>query len=230
MSKKQTQCARVLQLLSRKSEVSALELSSISLQYAARVCELRKIGSHYRKSRRGSTPMERGTVITSWYVARRCLGNIDRSVAEPQLKPLNSAPGSLFPENEPLQGKNFSISGLKTTMASAQPFPVSSERRSERRAPSNHRPVVEQKPVISTSEPNPLLDEGEYLAECTEASFAWAHQWRQWKARLVLDPHSPHESPEDLTPGDSAGFSISGRIATNLTRALAVISGRCGWK
>lgn len=73
-------------------------------------------------------------------------------------------------------------------MATAQPFPVSSERRSERRAPSNRRPVVEQKPVITTSEPNPLLDEGQYLAECTEASFAWAHQWRQWKARLVLDP------------------------------------------
>lgn len=44
MSKKQTQCARVLQLLSSKSEVSAVELSSISLQYAARVCELRKMG------------------------------------------------------------------------------------------------------------------------------------------------------------------------------------------
>jgi hypothetical protein len=42
--------------------------------------------------------------------------------------------------------------------------------------------------VITTSEPNPLLDEGQYLAECTEASFAWAHQWRQWKARLVLNP------------------------------------------
>jgi len=44
--------------------------------------------------------------------------------------------------------------------------------------------------VITTSEPNPLLDEGQYLAECTEASYAWAHQWRQWKARLVLDPKS----------------------------------------
>jgi hypothetical protein len=45
MSKKQTQCARILEVLSSKAEVSALELSSISLQYAARVCELRKTGA-----------------------------------------------------------------------------------------------------------------------------------------------------------------------------------------
>lgn len=45
MSKKQTQCARILELLSSKVEVSAFELSSISLQYAARVCELRKTGA-----------------------------------------------------------------------------------------------------------------------------------------------------------------------------------------
>ena len=45
MSKKQTQCARILELLASKAEVSALELSSISLQYAARVCELRKMGT-----------------------------------------------------------------------------------------------------------------------------------------------------------------------------------------
>jgi hypothetical protein len=45
MSKKQTQCARVLELLSSGREISALELSSISLQYAARVCELRKSGA-----------------------------------------------------------------------------------------------------------------------------------------------------------------------------------------
>jgi hypothetical protein len=45
VSKKQTQCARILELLASKPEVSALELSSISLQYAARVCELRKTGA-----------------------------------------------------------------------------------------------------------------------------------------------------------------------------------------
>jgi Helix-turn-helix domain len=45
VSKKQTQSARILELLSSKSEVSALELSSVSLQYAARVCELRKTGA-----------------------------------------------------------------------------------------------------------------------------------------------------------------------------------------
>jgi hypothetical protein len=45
VSKKQTQSARILELLSSKSEVSAFELSSVSLQYAARVCELRKTGA-----------------------------------------------------------------------------------------------------------------------------------------------------------------------------------------
>jgi hypothetical protein len=72
-------------------------------------------------------------------------------------------------------------------MATAHRFPVSSERRSERRAPSNDRPA-DDKPPITISAPYPLLDEGEYLAECTESSYAWAHRWRKWKARLVLAP------------------------------------------
>jgi hypothetical protein len=45
VSKKQTQAARILELLSSKSEVSALELSTVSLQYCARVAELRKTGA-----------------------------------------------------------------------------------------------------------------------------------------------------------------------------------------
>jgi hypothetical protein len=70
-------------------------------------------------------------------------------------------------------------------MATAHRFPVRSERRS---APSlNHRPA-DDKPPITISAPYPLLDEGEYLAECTESSYAWAHRWRKWKARLVLAP------------------------------------------
>jgi hypothetical protein len=74
-------------------------------------------------------------------------------------------------------------------MATAQPFPVSSERRSERRAPSsNHRPI--DKPAITISAPYPLLDEGEYLAKCTKASYEWANRYRKWKARLVLDPQN----------------------------------------
>ena len=44
MSKKQTQCARILELLSSGREISALELSAVSLQYCARLAELRKAG------------------------------------------------------------------------------------------------------------------------------------------------------------------------------------------
>lgn len=42
---RQTQSARILALLESKPEVSALELSSVSLQYCARVRELRKAGA-----------------------------------------------------------------------------------------------------------------------------------------------------------------------------------------
>ena len=58
----------------------------------------------------------------------------------------------------------------------------------KQRAPFNHRVRVERKPVITTSEPYPLLEEGQYLAECTEADYDWSHRWRQNKARLVLSP------------------------------------------
>jgi hypothetical protein len=72
-------------------------------------------------------------------------------------------------------------------MVTAQPFSVRSERRSERRAAFNHRPI-EHKPLITIAAPNPLLDEGEYLAECTKASYEWANQWRRWVAILALEP------------------------------------------
>jgi len=43
-------------------------------------------------------------------------------------------------------------------------------------------------PSIVLSEPFPLLDPGQYVATCTEASYAWARQWKKWIARLVLEP------------------------------------------
>lgn len=45
-------------------------------------------------------------------------------------------------------------------------------------------------PSISLSEPFPLLDPGQYVASCTEATFAWARQWKKWIARLVLEPQN----------------------------------------
>jgi hypothetical protein len=42
--------------------------------------------------------------------------------------------------------------------------------------------------VVTLSAPYPLLDPGTCLAVCTEATFAWARQWKKWMARLVLDP------------------------------------------
>jgi hypothetical protein len=43
-------------------------------------------------------------------------------------------------------------------------------------------------PRITVSEPFPLLDPGTYVALCTEATYAWARQWKKWIARLVLEP------------------------------------------
>jgi hypothetical protein len=47
---------------------------------------------------------------------------------------------------------------------------------------------VKQPLSITLSEPFPLLDPGQYVARCTEATFAWARQWKKWIARLVLEP------------------------------------------
>lgn len=46
------------------------------------------------------------------------------------------------------------------------------------------------KRVVTLSAPYPLLDEGEYVALCTEATFDWARQWKKWMARLVLQPQN----------------------------------------
>ncbi|MDP9159836.1 MAG: hypothetical protein M3O09_06350 [Acidobacteriota bacterium] len=46
------------------------------------------------------------------------------------------------------------------------------------------------KSAVTLSSPYPLLDPGEYLAICTEATFEWARQWRKHMARLVLNPQN----------------------------------------
>ena len=61
------------------------------------------------------------------------------------------------------------------------PFPAREERATTNRAP-------DPKPAISVAEPYPLLDPGEYVALCIEASYEWARRWSAWKARLVLEP------------------------------------------
>jgi hypothetical protein len=33
-----------------------------------------------------------------------------------------------------------------------------------------------------------LLDEGEYLARCTDATIAWSRRWKKWISRLVMEP------------------------------------------
>ena len=47
-----------------------------------------------------------------------------------------------------------------------------------------------QPQTITLSRPYPLLDPGEYIARCSDATFAWAGQWKKWIARLVLVPEN----------------------------------------
>lgn len=54
---------------------------------------------------------------------------------------------------------------------------------------------MKQPTSIALSEPFPLLDPGCYVAVCTEATFAWARQWRKWIARLVLEPQNYQGRP-----------------------------------
>jgi len=46
---------------------------------------------------------------------------------------------------------------------------------------------MKQLPIM-LSEPFPLLDPGDYVARCSEATYAWARQWSKWRGRLVLEP------------------------------------------
>jgi hypothetical protein len=55
--------------------------------------------------------------------------------------------------------------------------------------------VPEKKHAIRVAEPYPLVDPGEYVALCTEASFEWARRWSAWKARLVLEPQDYRGRP-----------------------------------
>jgi len=47
-----------------------------------------------------------------------------------------------------------------------------------------------KKPAIRVAKPYPLLDPGEYIALCSQASFEWAQRFSGWKARLVLEPQN----------------------------------------
>jgi hypothetical protein len=97
MSERRTQSARILDLLSSGREVSALELSSVSLQYCARISELREAGcviSNRVQIQRDGT--RRG------FYKLVCRPPILEKVSnyEPQRKPPHSAPGSLFQDSE----------------------------------------------------------------------------------------------------------------------------------
>src|SRR5208337_2505908 len=41
--------------------------------------------------------------------------------------------------------------------------------------------------MISVEEPRPLLNEGAYLARCTDATCAWSRRWKKWIVRLVME-------------------------------------------
>jgi hypothetical protein len=47
---------------------------------------------------------------------------------------------------------------------------------------------IERPIAISIEAPRPLLDEGEYVAQCTDATVAWARRWKKWIVRLVMVP------------------------------------------
>ena len=51
-----------------------------------------------------------------------------------------------------------------------------------------HEHSRSRKTTITVSAPYPRLDPGNYVATCTEATVAWANQWRKWMCRLVLEP------------------------------------------
>lgn len=99
MSERRTQSARILELLSSGREVSALELSSVSLQYCARISELRAAGCVISNR----VQIQRDGTRHGFYklVCRPILERASKHTEPQQRKLPNSAPGSLFPENEP---------------------------------------------------------------------------------------------------------------------------------
>jgi hypothetical protein len=102
---KKTQCARILELLSAGREISALELSSVSLQYCARVSELREAGCVISNR----VQIQRDGTRHGFYkmVCRPPILERASTHTEPERKPPDSAPGSLFPENEPCKVETF---------------------------------------------------------------------------------------------------------------------------
>jgi hypothetical protein len=106
VSKKRTQCARILELLSSGREVSALELSSVSLQYCARISELREAGcviSNRVQILRDGTRQGFYKLVCRAPILERA----SKHTEPQQRKPPNSAPGLLFPENEPRKVETF---------------------------------------------------------------------------------------------------------------------------
>lgn len=88
-------------------------------------------------------------------------------------------------------------------MHKSTPFPVLKER-----ATSTHQTTP--KPTIRVADPYPLLDPGDYVALCIEASFEWARRWSAWKARLVLEPKDYRGRPHT---GRLCKFLNLGKIA-----------------
>jgi|SRR5271157_460681 len=62
--------------------------------------------------------------------------------------------------------------------------------RSRSRSGASPQPMM-----ISVEEPRPLLDEGEYLARCTDVTFAWSRRWKKWIVRVVLEPLNYYGRP-----------------------------------
>lgn len=89
------------------------------------------------------------------------------------------------------------------------------------------RYTIKKPPAIALSEPFPLLDPGQYVAVCTEATFAWARQWNKWIARLVLEPLNYQGRPYT---GRLCKFLGLGKNKERPTQDRRAISGNCTWK
>jgi hypothetical protein len=92
---RQTQASRILVLLESKPEVSSRELGAISLQYCARIAELRDLGAVISNR----IAVQPNGVRHGFYrlVSRPPI--IER-VSNHERKLPSSAPGSLFPDSE----------------------------------------------------------------------------------------------------------------------------------
>lgn len=107
MSNRQTQSARILALLESKPEVSSRDLSAISLQYCARIAELRDAGAVISNR----VAVQTNGVRHGFYRLIHRPPFLDRPVKSVEAKPNSpiSAPGSgsLFPETKPRKVETF---------------------------------------------------------------------------------------------------------------------------